>query len=91
MRTERSFSWKARQRSSQAQKVLLFIHGIIGDTKDMAKSVQRAKLAEGGATLKSRYDLVLTFDYENLNTTIEHIRLVLANIPRPRSRDPPSS
>jgi hypothetical protein len=59
------------KRVAPAQKILLFIHGIIGDTKDMAKSVVRAKLAEGGSTLRSRYDLILTYDYENLNTGIE--------------------
>jgi hypothetical protein len=64
---------KVKERVAPAKSILLFIHGIIGDTKDMAKSVQRARLPEGGATLKSRYDLVLTFDYENLNTPIEQI------------------
>ena len=64
---------KVKSRVEPANKILLFIHGIIGDTKDMAKSVQRAKAPEGGGTLKSRYDLILTFDYENLNTPIEEI------------------
>jgi pimeloyl-ACP methyl ester carboxylesterase len=64
---------KVKERVAQAKTILLFIHGIIGDTKDMAKSVQRAKLPDSGATLKSHYDLVLTFDYENLNTPIEEL------------------
>jgi pimeloyl-ACP methyl ester carboxylesterase len=62
---------QVKERVAQAQRILLFVHGIIGDTQDMAKCVQRARLAEEGATLRSRYDLVLTFDYENLNTKIE--------------------
>ncbi len=45
-----------------AEKILLYVHGIIGDTRMMAASGQRVTL---------EYDLVLTFDYENLNTTIE--------------------
>jgi hypothetical protein len=46
-----------------SEKILLLVHGIIGDTVDMAKTFAFAK--------NKGYDLVLTFDYENLNTTIE--------------------
>lgn len=46
-----------------ANKVLLLIHGIIGDTEDMAIAV-KDMIAEKG------YDLVLSFDYENLNSSI---------------------
>ncbi|MEC4816529.1 MAG: caspase family protein [Scytonema sp. PMC 1069.18] len=58
---------------AQAQKILLYIHGIIGDTESLVTSVQQAKLTENGQqkTLRDKYDLVLAFDYENLNTTIE--------------------
>ena len=55
---------------AKAQRILLFVHGIIGDTQSMVPSVQLAKLADA-RPLASLYDLVLTFDYENLNTTIE--------------------
>ena len=55
---------------AKAQRILLFVHGIIGDTESMVPSVQLAKLADA-RPLASLYDLVLTFDYENLNTTIE--------------------
>lgn len=48
----------------EAQKVLLLVHGIIGDTEDMAIAVKEAVLGKG-------YDLVLCFDYENLNSSIE--------------------
>ncbi|MFZ4428656.1 MAG: hypothetical protein ACOYOO_15970, partial [Saprospiraceae bacterium] len=44
-----------------AQRILLVVHGIIGDTRDMARFGLEA--ADTG-----RFDLVLTFDYENLNT-----------------------
>ncbi len=61
---------EVRNRVAQSQRILLFVHGIIGDTQSMVPSVQLAKLA-GGGPLTSLYDLVLTFDYENLNTKIE--------------------
>jgi Caspase domain len=57
-------------RVAKAERILVFVHGIIGDTESMVPSVQLAKLADG-RPLASLYDLVLTFDYENLNTTIE--------------------
>jgi len=43
--------------------ILLFVHGIIGDTREMASSVSRGGFAD-------KYDLILTYDYENLNTPI---------------------
>jgi hypothetical protein len=58
-----------RARVSEANRILLFVHGIIGDTQSMVPSVQLAKLADA-RPLASLYDLVLTFDYENLNTSI---------------------
>jgi pimeloyl-ACP methyl ester carboxylesterase len=58
---------------TEAKKILLYIHGILGDTETAVKSAQQAKVTENGQqkTLRDRYDLVLAFDYENLNTTIE--------------------
>lgn len=47
----------------QAENVLIVIHGIIGNTADIAGSVRFA-VEEG------HYDLVLTFDYENLATSV---------------------
>jgi triacylglycerol esterase/lipase EstA (alpha/beta hydrolase family) len=52
-----------RDRVRDADRIVLFVHGIIGDTGDMAGSLQRAGIPD-------RYDLVLTFDYENLNDPI---------------------
>lgn len=59
----------------KADRILLYVHGIIGDTKDMVKSVQRAKVSVDGneRPLNELYDLVLTFDYENINTNIPEI------------------
>ena len=47
-----------------AKRVLLLVHGIIGDTEGMAQGVR-------ACGLDSRFDLVLTYDYENLSTPIE--------------------
>ncbi len=64
---------KVKQRVARADKIVLYIHGIIGDTEDMVRSVRRAKVELNGAEkpLAELYDLVLTFDYENLHTPIE--------------------
>jgi Caspase domain len=47
-----------------ARRVLLLVHGIIGDTAGIA-----AGLRDIG--LDQRFDLVLSYDYENLDTPIE--------------------
>lgn len=49
-------------RVAKANRIALFVHGIIGDTRDMAASLRRAGL--------TGYDLILTFDYENLQDSI---------------------
>lgn len=50
----------------KASKILLILHGIIGDTRPFAKSLRFIQE-------EKRYDLVLTFDYENLNEPITKI------------------
>ncbi len=52
-----------------AEKILLLIHGIIGDTEGIAQGLRLAVDAEG-KRLDERFDVVLTYDYENLNTSI---------------------
>ncbi len=53
----------------EATSIILFIHGIIGDTQGMVKCIQ-TKIADGKG-LEQKSDLVLAFDYENLSTKIE--------------------
>lgn len=53
-----------RQAVAEAENVLLLIHGLLGNTKNMAEMAR-------SVYKDNRYDLVLTFDYENLNTPIE--------------------
>jgi pimeloyl-ACP methyl ester carboxylesterase len=48
--------------------VLLYVHGIIGDTEGMVRS---SRISGDAAPIGERYDVVLTFDYENLDTPIE--------------------
>jgi pimeloyl-ACP methyl ester carboxylesterase len=55
---------------ANATNMLLFIHGIIGDTKEMVKCVNMP-LNDNKENLKSKAELILSFDYENLNTPIE--------------------
>ncbi|WP_287518828.1 peptidase C14 caspase catalytic subunit p20 [Okeania sp. SIO2C2] len=64
---------EVKKQVDSAQKIVLYIHGIIGDTETMVGSVQRAKVEINAEKrpLRELYDLVLTFDYENLQTTIE--------------------
>jgi hypothetical protein len=51
----------------------LFIHGITGETESLLPCIQRAKLQVEGQekSLAQAYDLILSFDYENLHTSIE--------------------
>ncbi len=66
-------SSEVRTKVQAAERVLLFVHGIIGDTSGLAPSVQLAKVSKDGQELplKAHYDLVLTFDYESINTSIK--------------------
>ena len=59
------------QAIEKSTEILLFIHGIIGDTEGMLKCI-KTPVNENGNTLKiTTNTLVLAFDYESLNTTIE--------------------
>jgi pimeloyl-ACP methyl ester carboxylesterase len=64
---------KVKELVAQAQRIVLYIHGIIGDTESMVPSIQQAKVEIDGQQrpIRKLYDLVLTFDYENIQTTIE--------------------
>ena len=55
---------------ANAERILLFVHGIIGETKPLIPSVRLAKL-DDDKVLEDAYDVVLAFDYENLHTPIE--------------------
>jgi hypothetical protein len=62
-----------RQRVMQANRILLYVHGILGDTLGMTGSSQAevALLSAPPQRIGDRYDLILAFDYENINTGIK--------------------
>lgn len=62
-----------KQRVGQAKKIAVFIHGIIGETQGLVSGIQQPIVLLDGQerSISKLYDLVLTFDYENLNTSIE--------------------
>lgn len=51
-----------------AASVLLYVHGILGDTEGMVRS---SRISGAAPAVGDRYGVVLTFDYENLDTPIE--------------------
>ena len=71
--TEREDLETVKAAVAKAEKIILYIHGIIGDTESMIPSVRYAKLNVNGQVkaLEEEYQLILAFDYENLNTSIE--------------------
>ncbi len=64
---------KVKAQVSQSEKIVLYIHGIIGDTESMIPSIKNATVEVDGQqrSLRDMYDLVLAFDYENINTKIQ--------------------
>ncbi len=62
-----------KARVAQANNIALFVHGIFGDTEVMLPSLDKAIAAieDQHRPIGQLYDLVLAFDYENLNTTID--------------------
>ena len=58
---------------SETQSILLYIHGILGDTVAMARSSHPNQRNLIAPNLLRDYDLILTFDYENLNTRIQDV------------------
>ena len=62
-----------KSKVAESRRILLYIHGIIGDTESLVPSVRKAvvEVDDRQRPLRELYDLVLTFDYENIHTTIE--------------------
>jgi pimeloyl-ACP methyl ester carboxylesterase len=57
--------------AQHAKNILLFIHGIIGDTESMVPCVHPKRFGIDLPAMTDGYDLILTFDYENINDGIE--------------------
>ena len=68
-----------KTRVSEANNIGLYIHGIIGETKLMASSSRTdwLKLENEVPGLSDSHDLLLAFDYENINTPIEDVAALL--------------
>ncbi|MCX6579388.1 MAG: caspase family protein [Candidatus Aminicenantes bacterium] len=65
-----------KEKVEKADRILLLIHGIIGDTEPMATGLQW-KTDPTAGSMADQYDLILAFDYENLNTPIEETARLL--------------
>ena len=61
---------KVKEAVSKAKNIVVFIHGIIGDTTLMPSMLKLIK-EHNGQPFENPYDLTLTFDYENLKTDID--------------------
>lgn len=75
---------------AQAASVLLYVHGILGDTEGMARS---SRLSGTAPPIGDRYGALLTFDYENLDTPIEEnaasLGTLLAGVGLGAAQSPP--
>ncbi len=62
-----------KEKVKNANRILLYIHGIFGDTRGMVASAYGLKQQPSVPIplLVDSYDLILAFDYENINTRIE--------------------
>jgi pimeloyl-ACP methyl ester carboxylesterase len=65
-----------KEKVAKANRILLLIHGIIGDTEPIARGLKLAA-AENAKPTADNYDLILTYDYENLNTPIDQTAKLL--------------
>src|SRR5262249_35503576 len=71
---------RIQARVAAARRILLYIHGIIGDTRGLAASARHQLMADPPIPLLAdRYDLILSFDYENLQTMIEENAYLLSH------------
>ncbi|MEL6159426.1 MAG: caspase family protein [Cyanobacteria bacterium J06627_32] len=74
---------RVKAQVASAQNIAIYIHGIFGDTASILPSLDTAiaTLGDGPTPIGQLYDLVLAFDYENLNTAIDsNARLLKARL-----------
>lgn len=64
---------EVKARVATATRIVLYVHGILGDTRTMAGSARGLSrpVAPPLTGMAEKYDLVLTLDYENISTTIQ--------------------
>ena len=70
---------KIKKLVSKAKNIAIYIHGITGDTQSLVPSIQTARVNVDGQSkaLEDVYDLVLTYDYESINTSIAETAAML--------------
>jgi hypothetical protein len=71
---------RARLARPEVRHVLLHVHGLVGDSREMVKGTRLPLLGIPEAEVPlvaSRYDLTLTFDYESIHTPITQTALEL--------------
>jgi pimeloyl-ACP methyl ester carboxylesterase len=68
-----------RAKVADSRRIILYIHGIIGDTRIMAASARYLDFATSNqqSPFNNHFDLILTFDYENLNTPLKETAVQL--------------
>ncbi len=69
--TYESDKTKIKDAVAKANSIVLFVHGLIGSTADQPKTIRRVAGINGVTNGANPYDLILTFDYETLNTKID--------------------
>jgi len=62
-----------------AKRILLYIHGFTGDTRGLVASARGLPytVANPPPALADQYDLILAYDYESINTSIEQTAIKL--------------
>ncbi len=58
------------EKVKEAQNILLLLHGLLGDTENIATGIMEP-LENGLSPFGKAYDLVLAYDYENLHEEME--------------------
>ncbi len=64
------------EKVAAAKNVILLMHGIIGNTDSIVTGLRSAKDTDG-QSVDQKFDLVLTYDYENLSTPISETAVML--------------
>ena len=64
---------EVRRQVAEAEHILLYVHGLFGSSEGYVASAVAAEVEDGGQPpkLAEKYDLILAFDYESVNTPVE--------------------
>lgn len=73
--TEQEEIKESTESINQANRILLLVHGIAGETQAMGGCI--SSIGKDQNSLKDAYDLVLTFDYESLNSSVQDTATIL--------------